>query len=549
MGGAVRGGRTRTLAVFLLLLLSLLTPGTAAAAERPAPPSDPYWGDQWSLTTNPGVGIDLLEAWRYGRGKGVVIAVVDTGIIPQPEFKGRILPGYDFIRNLLVANDGDGRDPDPRDPGDWVTKSEAEGGEIDDECKEEASSWHGTHVAGIALAAAGNGVGIVGVAPQAKLLPVRAIGKCGGTDRDLVDAIRWAGGLRVEGVPENRNPADIINLSLGGQQGCSAALQSAIDELSALEIIVVAAVGNEAIPAADFSPANCSGTLTVAATDRDGQRAPYSNYGSYVDVAAPGGASNATGVISTVDSGRQGPKGPALKSLAGTSMAAPHVAGMLAIARGLDPTISRVELLTLFLDNLAAFAPDTVEYGCSIQGLCGAGFADTGALITALQTRPTPVLTITPLSAALLNEGMDFSVSVDVGELSLSLETPELCEFDGQSIYGISRGSCTIIASIPSTSLTKGLRQRISIPVVGYSAVLVVEAPATAKIRSKVDLVISSVSDATPTLKSKTPLICRVGLTGALRAIAAGTCRVVVKVAQTETHEPARQKVLIKITR
>jgi hypothetical protein len=392
-------------------------------------------------------------------------------------------------------------------------------------------------------------VGIAGVAPQAKLLPVRAIGKCGGTDRDLVDAIRWAGGLRVEGVPENRNPADIINLSLGGQQGCSAALQSAIDELSALEIIVVAAVGNEAIPAADFSPANCSGTLTVAATDRDGQRAPYSNYGSYVNVAAPGGASNATGVISTVDRGRQAPKGPTLGRVAGTSMAAPHVSGMLAIARGLDPTISRVELLTLFLDNLSAFAPDSVEYGCSIEELCGAGFADAGALITALQTRPTPVVSFTPISAALLYERTELGISADVGEMSLSLETPELCEFDGQSIYGINRGECTILATIPSTSLTKGLSQRVSIPVVGYSAELVVEAPAAANIGSKVALVISSVSDGTPTLKSKTPSACRVGESGAIRAIAAGTCRVVVTVAQTETHERARQKVLINITR
>jgi len=548
MGRAVRWGRTLTIAVVMLLLLSLLTPGTAAAAERPAPPNDPYWGDQWSLATNPGVGIDLLEAWRYGRGKGVVIAVVDTGIIPQPEFKGRILPGYDFIRNLFVANDGDGRDSDPRDPGDWVTKSEAESGEIADECKEEASSWHGTHVAGIALAAAGNGVGIVGVAPQAKLLPVRAIGKCGGTDRDLVDAIRWAGGLRVEGVPENRNPADIINLSLGGQQECSAALQSAIDELSALEIIVVAAVGNEAIPAADFSPANCSGTLTVAATDRDGQRAPYSNYGSYVDVAAPGGASNANGVISTVDRGRQGPKGPTLGRLAGTSMAAPHVTGMLAIARGLDPTISRIELLTLFLDNLSAFALDTVEYGCSIEELCGAGFADAGALISALQTRPTPVVTIDPIRAALLNERTELVISADVGEMSLSLETPELCEFDGQSIYGISRGECTILSTIPSTSLTKGFSQRISIPIRGYDAELAVEAPDSVKAKSRVTLLISSASGGALTIMSKTPSICRIGQANVVRTISKGTCRVIVRVAETETHERARQLVLVTVT-
>ena len=530
------------LAVALLVLA-----GPASAAERPNEPNDPSWADQWSLATNPGVGIDLLEAWRYGRGKGVVVAVVDTGIVPQPEFRGRILPGYDFVSNVLVANDGDGRDADPRDPGDWVTKSEAEGGEIADECEADESSWHGTHVAGIALAAANNERGIAGIAPRALLLPVRALGKCGGTDRDLVDALRWAGGLRVSGVPENRNPASVINVSLGGSGQCSNALQSAIDELSELEVIVVAAVGNDAIPAADYTPANCAGTLTVAATDSTGQRAQYSNYGSYVDLSAPGGTKS-EGVLSTVDRGKQRPQGAALGRAAGTSMAAPHVTGALAIARGLDPSISRVELLTLLLDHLVPFAPNSAEYGCDTQDLCGAGFLDAGAFITALESRPDAVIEVSAPDELRIEETAEYSVTVDGEVVTPELLTEEVCFVDGSMVTGLTRGTCELRVEVLSTAQRKGSLQRFSFSVIGLDPALNVVAPEGMLVGERLSLEVTHEGDGLINYRSRTPTVCRVTPAGRIRALKSGTCRVRVSLDQTERYEAARKRIEVAVT-
>jgi serine protease len=493
------------------------------------------------------VGIDLLKAWRYGRGKGVVVAVVDTGIVPQPEFRGRILPGYDFVSNVLVANDGDGRDADPRDPGDWVTKSEAEGGEIADECEADESSWHGTHVAGIALAAANNERGIAGIAPRALLLPVRALGKCGGTDRDLVDALRWAGGLRVSGVPENRNPASVINVSLGGSGQCSNALQSAIDELSELEVIVVAAVGNDAIPAADYTPANCAGTLTVAATDSSGQRAQYSNYGAYVDLSAPGGTNN-EGVLSTVDRGRQRPQGAVLGRAAGTSMAAPHVTGALAIARGLDPSISRVELLTLLLDHLVPFAINSAEYGCDIQDLCGAGFLDAGAFITALQSRPDAVVEVSAPDELRIEDTAEYSVTVDGEVVTPELLTEEVCFVDGTMVTGLTRGTCELRVEVLSTAQRKGSLQRFSFSVIGLDPVLNILAPEGMLVGERLSLEVTHEGDGLVSYRTRTPSVCRITPTGRIRALKSGTCRVRVSLGQTERYEAARKRIEVAVT-
>jgi serine protease len=494
------------------------------------------------------VGIDLLEAWRYGRGKGVVVAVVDTGIVPQPEFRGRILPGYDFVSNVSAANDGDGRDADPRDPGDWVTKSEAEGGEIADECEADESSWHGTHVAGIALAAANNERGIAGIAPRALLLPVRALGKCGGTDRDLVDALRWAGGLRVSGVPENRNPASVINVSLGGSGQCSNALQSAIDELSELEVIVVAAVGNDAIPAADYTPANCAGTLTVAATDSSGQRAQYSNYGAYVDLSAPGGTNN-EGVLSTVDRGRQRPQGAVLGRAAGTSMAAPHVTGALAIARGLDPSISRVELLTLLLDHLVPFAPNSAEYGCDIQDLCGAGFLDAGAFITALQSRPDAVVEVSTPDELRIEETAEYSVTVDGEVVTPELLTEEVCFVDGTMVTGLTRGTCELRVEVLSTAQRKGSLQRFSFSVIGLDPVLNILAPEGMLVGERLSLEVTHEGDGLVSYRTRTPSVCRITPTGRIRALKSGTCIVRSVLSETARHEGARLRTFITVTR
>ena len=199
----------------LSIMLTMSTLISAVVALPPAAaPNDTYWAKQANLGPSGSNGVNVLGAWPYSRGAGVVVAVIDTGYVAHPELNGRVLPGYDFISDARSARDGDGRDPNPRDEGDWVSQVEIDSGEVEADCEAGASSWHGTHVASIALAAANNGIGLAGIAPEAQLLPVRAIGRCSGSERDIADAIRWAAGGEVSGAPENEHPADVINLSL-----------------------------------------------------------------------------------------------------------------------------------------------------------------------------------------------------------------------------------------------------------------------------------------------------------------------------------------------
>jgi serine protease len=257
-------------------------------------PTDPRYIDQWHYkepnpaTDNEPGGINLPGAWDITTGgTGVVIAVVDTGILPgHTDFSGRTVPGYDFVSDTVIANDGGGRDSDPTDPGDWVTAGEsADATSILFGCPIGNSSWHGTHVAGTTGAAANNGAGGVGVNWVSKILPVRVLGKCGGFLSDIVDGMLWAAGLADSGLPDNlvnANPADVLNLSLGGPGACGTTEQNAIDQIVAAGKVVVVAGGNSSTSLDLFSesPANCSGVITVAATTRTGGRASYSSFGS-----------------------------------------------------------------------------------------------------------------------------------------------------------------------------------------------------------------------------------------------------------------------------
>ena len=205
----------------------------ARIASTPVPPNDPLWPDQWdmwdSARTDGGYSARALPAWPVTKGSPtVVVAVIDTGITVHPDLDANGVPGYDFISDPLMANDGDGWDPNPLDNGDWITEAESQSGYFAG-CSPMDSSWHGTHVSGTIAAIQNDGYGITGVAPQVKLQAVRALGKCGGTDADIAAAIRWAAGDSVPGVPANATPAKVINMSLGGLSGCSAATQEAID--------------------------------------------------------------------------------------------------------------------------------------------------------------------------------------------------------------------------------------------------------------------------------------------------------------------------------
>jgi len=290
-------------------------------------PNDPLFTSQWHYDDQVS-GIHLSEAFDLTAGSSpVVVAVVDTGVMPHPDLSAKLLPGMDMVSNATMGNDGDGRDQDATDPGDWISPS--------DFCyqgRTQPSSWHGTHVAGTIAASTNNGVGVAGINPSARILPVRVLGKCGGYTSDIIDGMKWAAGISVAGVANNPNPAKVINLSLGSPGSCSQAMQEAINEIRSKGVVIVVAAGNSATNVNDtpFTPANCQGVVTVSAINSSGDLASYSNYGARVDVAAPGGESW-QGVLSTSNSGSTIPYAYSYKGMAGTSMASPHVAGVASL--------------------------------------------------------------------------------------------------------------------------------------------------------------------------------------------------------------------------
>ena len=537
----------RTLALLLTLLLAL--PATAAAAERPAPPNDPFYGEQWPLAAEASNGIDLLETWRFGQGDGIVVAVLDTGITAHPEFNDRVLAGYDFISDATRAGDGDGRDANPRDEGDWVSEADLTTQLYGAECSETSdSSWHGTHVAGTILAAANNGVGVVGIAPRAQLLPVRVIGHCGGSITDLIDAMRWAGGLTVAGVPNNPTPAKILNISLVVERSCSGAIQSAVDELTARGVIVVTAVGNENSDASRFAPANCIGTLTVGATTSAGDRASYSNYGAAVDLSAPGGNNTRSGgVLSTYDEGRTVPVAGTYARAAGTSMATPHVSGVLAAILGAEPDLARADLFTLLFANLAPFPAGTTC--AATPGLCGAGIINGARLYAAFTARVAPITTAAAPTELAIGASGTVAGTVDGAAVALTLETPAICSFDGTTVLAIASGTCALRYTRPGTALVQPVNLAISITVPGNTPTLTASLGARLTIGRRVTPTISPSSDGTVTLTSRTPKVCVVGASGKVRAVATGTCKIRVEVTATATYAARRITISVRATR
>jgi serine protease len=341
-------------------------------------PNDPLYAQQWHYKNGAG-GINAEPAWDITKGAGTVVAVLDTGITPHSEFAGQLVPGYDFIADIATAADGDGRDADPNDPGDYDYYYD--------------SSWHGTHVAGTIAAKTDNGAGTAGVAPDAKILPVRVLGVGGGFTSDILDAITWSSGGTVAGVPANANPAEVINLSLGGGGSCSTAWQTAIDAAVARGTTVVVAAGNSGGDAANQTPASCNNVISVSAVGPTGTKASYSSFGPVVDVAAPGGSGfspAADNVLSTLNLGltSQGAEGYAW--YAGTSMAAPHVAGIVALIQSASTTPKTPAQVKKILEN-TAYANGGFPGGCSYAVPCGTGIVDAhAAVLVANGTNPLP---------------------------------------------------------------------------------------------------------------------------------------------------------------
>lgn len=325
-------------------------------------PNDPGFSDQWhyrnhgnGANESPG-GINLPKAWDMGTGDpSVAVAVIDTGILPNhSDIAGspNLGTGFDMISDAFIANDGDGRDNDPTDPGDAVAAGECGAGQPP---RPLPDSWHGTHVAGtVGVGNTNNATGVAGVNWQVTVLPVRVLGKCGGSIVDINDGIRWAAGLPVPGTPANSQPARVINLSLGGPVPCaqSPATQSAINDAVAAGATVVVAAGNDAQDAAGFLPASCDNVITVAASEARGHLATrYSNFGQTVEIMAPGGDvrrddtqdGKPDGVLSMVQGG--------YAFYNGTSMAAPHVAGVTALLLAAEPSLTPAEVLNRIQQN------------------------------------------------------------------------------------------------------------------------------------------------------------------------------------------------------
>jgi serine protease len=382
-----------------------------------AVPNDPLFTGQWYEQATQPAGIDAVTAWDTTTGRSdVVIAELDTGVrYDHPDLlaataNGRLLAGYDFITDPVVANDGDGRDADASDPGDWITSADAATTKFSG-CTVGNSSWHGTRVAGILGALSNNSTGITGITWQPKILPVRVLGKCGGVDSDILDAMRWAAGLHVTGVPDNTHPAQVINMSLGGTGACTPAEQTVINEVVAAGVTVVISAGNEGGPV--DSPANCVGVAGISGIRQIGTKVGFSSLGPQAALAAPAGnCVNASGaclfsIDTTINNGTTTPTTSGytdqLNPNLGTSFSAPIVAGIAGLMTSVNSNLSPSQLIARLKEGAKTFpvssdptVPNchvpassadlqTAECNCTTS-TCGAGMANApGAIQAALR--------------------------------------------------------------------------------------------------------------------------------------------------------------------
>lgn len=322
-------------------------------------PNDARYHEQWHLTEEV-AGLQMESVWDEVTGEGVVVAVIDSGYIEHQDLSANLLPGYDMISNVDTAADGDGRDADATDMGDGETETE--------------HTWHGTHTAGTIAAIANNGKGVVGIAHNAKIVPVRAIGRDGGFISDIAASVIWAAGGFVHGVPSNKNPAQVINMSLGGEGECGQTMQTAIDTAVELGATVVVSAGNDQQNVTKFVPASCNNVITVGAVNRSGARAYYSNYGHQIEISAAGGeivSSFADGILSTW-------QGNGNAFYEGTSMAAPQVAAVAALLYQAKPEITPAEVAKILSESARPFTGE-----CE---LCGSGIIDPAAALARLNS-------------------------------------------------------------------------------------------------------------------------------------------------------------------
>jgi serine protease len=390
-----------------------------------AVPNDSLYIDQWYLqnaATTPSA-VDAETAWNVTTGStGVVIADIDTGVrFEHPDLlragagdDGRLLPGYDFISDPLVGNDGQGRNADASDPGDWITTADTNTPEFSG-CMVEDSSWHGTRVVGILGAITNNVTGVAGLTWSSWILPVRALGKCGGNDSDIESAMLWAAGIHVDGAPDNPYPAKIENLSLGAAGSCTQSYQEVISQITALGVLIVVSAGNEGGPV--DTPANCPGVAGIAGLRHAGTKVGYSNVGPEIALSAPAG--NCVNItvgspcLYTLDTTYNlGTTGPAANSYTdqtntnlGTSFSAPIVSAIAGLMLAVNGNLTSPQLIARLQEAAQPFpqtsldattpppachvptGPNDVQSAeciCTLDGqTCGAGMANAAAAVTA----------------------------------------------------------------------------------------------------------------------------------------------------------------------
>ncbi|MEO5764932.1 MAG: S8 family peptidase [Casimicrobiaceae bacterium] len=377
-------------------------------------PDDQYLTAQHYLPNDP-AAISAFSAWEVTFGSSAtVVAVVDSGYRPHRDLTGRILPGYDMISSAAIANDGDGRDVDATDPGDFLLPAELTGTFATCSIRY-GSSWHGTGVAGIIAANANNGVWTAGIDWNARILPVRVLGKCGGYDSDIVDGVAWAAGLAVPGVPANATPAGVINLSLGGSGPCRASYRTVFAAALAHGVTraIVVAAGNSAVDVANDTPASCADAIAVASTTSSGRLARYSNFGAGIAVSAPGGTINFNipdeGIFVLSNSGQTTPNEPSpfgdsIKSSGGTSFAAPMVTGTISLMLAVAPYLTPAQVREIVTGTAKPFPAGS---DC-VPGRCGAGIVDAGAAVrAAAAVTPPPALTASVTVVEYYNAALD----------------------------------------------------------------------------------------------------------------------------------------------
>lgn len=430
-----------------------------------AVPNDPHFPKQWHYEL-----INLPQAWEVTVGSNdVVVAVIDTGILfDHPDLSGKLVDGFDFISDPTRAGDGNGIDPDATDAGDDPNAS--------DDPARASSSFHGTHVAGTVGAATDNGTGVAGVTWKTRIMPLRVLGREGGTDADIAQAILYAAGLPNSSgtTPQERSDiprADVINMSLGAA-GPSQTMQDAITQARGEGVIVVAAAGNENTSALT-SPAGLDGVISVSAVDLNARKAPYSNFGPRVDVAAPGGNS-------TTDLNRDGFPDGILSTLGddngdfffrfyqGTSMAAPHVSGVLALMLAVNGQLIPDDIDQL----LAGTHPNTTQRitrDLGVTGrddLYGHGLIDAALAVqaagavpggTSLPPPTAPILSVSTTSLDFNNYINTLQINITnpgIGTLNITEITDDVPWLTVTPTSGTA--PLTVIAAVERTGLEDG---------------------------------------------------------------------------------------------